>query len=538
MLHPILDISNVNVVLTFSVPSLVVGILLGPVSANLINVSRWAQDDDPGEIAYGLTRLVTGLQMVKVGYELPKRYLRQRLVELTICLLPLMTIQWLATSSCILLMIPHLSYLTALIIGSCVICIDPVLSQAIAKGPFADKYVRRHLREFISAEAGGNDGFGFPFLLLSISLLRYADAPGSNAGPTKRDWIGETDTGRFGGDVGRALAHWIVEGVLYMIVLGSGYGLLVGFLGRRGINLASRRRWIDRESFFLFPIAIGLFIVGTCGCFGSDETLACFIAGCALNWDGLYHAEAEARHDSFNSTIETVLNFGTFLFIGATMPWSQLHLPHATGITVARLITLGILILLFRRIPAVMLGYRFMPKVCSNWKEAIFMGYFGPIGVGAISYVEYARRLLPEPGKSDDEINHLTASMIPVVYWLVFFSVVVHGLSIPLLSCIYKWLRIPVIRDHPVEILLLSENEPVPNNSVVDRRAHSVVVNNRFSRISDQGEHLCRDHHAQPDTDTISLRSNGQNQYVESLERVSTKGSSREVEQVSARDVV
>lgn len=35
------------------------------------------------------------------------------------------------------------------------------------------------------------------------------------------------------------------------------------------------------------------------------------------------------------------------------------------------------------------------------------------IGVGAISYVEYARRLLPDPGESDAEINHLTAAMIP-----------------------------------------------------------------------------------------------------------------------------
>lgn len=121
-------------------------------------------------------------------------------------------------------------------------------------------------------------------------------------------------------------------------------------------------------------------MVGTCGCFGSDETLACFIAGCALNWDGLYHSEAEARHDSFNATMETVMNYGTFIFIGASMPLDQLHLPQVTGITYSRLVILGFLILLFRRIPAIMLGYRFMPKVCRDWKEALFMGYFAPIG--------------------------------------------------------------------------------------------------------------------------------------------------------------
>ncbi|KAJ5909209.1 Cation/H+ exchanger [Penicillium taxi] len=382
-----------------------------------------------------------GIQMVKVGYELPKQYIRQRLADLTICLLPLMTLQWLATS-------------VSLIIGSCVICIDPVLSQAIAKGPFADKYVRRHLREFISAEAGGNDGFGFPFLLLSISLLRYDDAP------KKRDWIGETDTGRFGGNVGRALAHWAVEGVLYMIIMGAGYGLLVGFVSRKTLNVASKRRWIDKESFSYFPVAIGLFVVGTCGLFGSDETLACFIAGCSFNWDGAYHRESESRHDSFNSSIETILNFATFIFIGAVMPWPELHLPDITGITLSRLIALGIMLLIFRRIPAILLGYRFMPNVCNGWKEALFMGYFGPIGVGAISYVEYARRLLPD-GNSDAEINHLTAAMIPA------------------LNLIYRWLRVPVVRDHPTELLLLTQNEPVPNNSLVD--GNSVLVNNRFS---------------------------------------------------------
>ncbi|KAL2695382.1 hypothetical protein AAEP93_003475 [Penicillium crustosum] len=570
MLHPILDISSLNVVLSLSgiyvlvfgfialkikqkwylgeaLPSFIVGTIIGPFGAKLVNVSQWGGEADSdggeiGDIAYGLTRLVIGIAMVKVGYELPKRYIRLHLVELTICLLPLMTIQWLMTSACIRLMIPNLSFLTSLIVGSCVICIDPVLSQAIAKGPFADQYVRRRLREFISAEAGGNDGFGFPFLLLSIAILRYADTPGvettAGHGKQSRDWIGEPDTGRLGGDVGRALAHWAVEGVLYMLVMGAGYGVLIGFLSRKALNLASKRRWIDKESFFSYPVALGLFIVGTCGCFGSDETLACFIAGCALNWDGSYHFEVEERHDSFNSTIENILNIGTFMFLGAIMPWDQLHMSNQNGITIARLVGLGFLILIFRRIPAIMMGYRFMPKVCENWKEALFMGYFAPIGVGAISYVEYARRLLPDPGESDTEINNLTVAMIPVVYWLVFFSIVIHGMSIPVLNCFYKWFKVPTIRDHPVEVILLSENEPVPNNSVVNRRGHSVILNNRFSCASNHRHYSDTGDQEGEGTDTMMLRNEGAS-YRGSLERVSTKGSSRELEQsVSARNVV
>jgi NhaP-type Na+/H+ or K+/H+ antiporter len=64
------------------------------------------------------------------------------------------------------------------VIGACVTCTDPILSQAIAKGPFADKFVARHLPEIISSEAGANDGFGFPFLMLATYLILYAGAGG------------------------------------------------------------------------------------------------------------------------------------------------------------------------------------------------------------------------------------------------------------------------------------------------------------------------------------------------------------------------
>lgn len=166
-------------------------------------------------------------------------------------------------------------------------------------------------------------------------------------------------------------------------------------------------------------------------------------------------------------------------------------------------------------------------------------------GVGAISYVEYARRILPDPGASDAEINHLTASMIPgkyfswtfqsvltslsnscVSYWLMFFSVVVHGLSVPALNALFTWLRVPVIRDHPVEIVLLSENEVVPNNSIVDRRGHSVVLNNRSSCISDHPDRSNHPNfHDQPqeESDIMDLRSSGQDHYAQSLEEPPAK---------------
>lgn len=127
-----------------------------------------------------------------------------------------------------------------------------------------------------------------------------------------------------------------------------------------------------------------------------------------------------------------------------------------------------------------------------------------------------------------------------MVYWLVFFSIVVHGLSIPILNGIYKWLQVPVIHDHPVEISLLSENEPVPNNSVVNRQSQHVTVNNRFSCISrhTDGSELGICHHEESDTIMMILRPNGHEHCANSVARSSTKGSSRQLEQAAVREMV
>ncbi len=98
-----------------------------------------------------------------------------------------------------------------------------------------------------------------------------------------------------------------------------------------------------------------------------------------MNWDAEYLMETERHHDRVNPCVDIILNFGGFMYLGAVIPWSEFQLPDVTGITLPRLMFLGLCVLLFRRIPAILLMYNFMPKVVKNWKEALFMGYSGPI---------------------------------------------------------------------------------------------------------------------------------------------------------------
>ena len=109
-----------------------------------------------------------------------------------------------------------------------------------------------------------------------------------------------------------------------------------------------------------------------------------------------------------------LLNLAIFVFIGATMVttsyhysvidiiiiiflfipfWPTLQQPwgyfvDATlGLSLWRLVVLAILILLFRRIPVVVAFTRAIPAI-ETYREALFSGWFGPIGryTGEILY--------------------------------------------------------------------------------------------------------------------------------------------------------
>ncbi|RYP67844.1 hypothetical protein DL771_007021 [Monosporascus sp. 5C6A] len=510
---PSLDVSELNIVLSIlgiftlfygyisvkikqkwylgeALPAMLIGIALGPIAAKFLDATKWgsAAEDQQNTITLGLMRVMIGVQLVIAGFQLPAQYLSQRWKEMLICLLPIMTVMWLCTTLCVLVTVPKITLLAALVIGSCVTCTDPILSQAIAKGPFADKFVARPLREIISSEAGANDGFGFPFLMLAVYLMRHSELPESEIAAAASGHGGQelqhrsADVGRMGGGVGVALMNWGVETWLYIVLMSIAYGAIAGFAGGKFMKFALRRKWVDSESYLLFPTAMGLFLLGTCGSIGTDDLLACFVAGNAINWDGEYLAETEKRHDEFNSCVDVLLNFGGFMYIGIVMPWSEFHNPEVTGLTIGRLIGLGFLVLLFRRIPSILLTYKFMPNVCKNAKEALFMGYFGPIGAGAVFYLEHTRlHLLPKLGEGDEGETNLVRAIGPVVYWLVLFSIIVHGLSIPALNLIYKYSGVRPIQEDAVSVRRKSIYSVMPNNAEA-ADSQTFVAYNRFSR--------------------------------------------------------
>lgn len=72
-------------------------------------------------------------------------------------------------------------------------------------------------------------------------------------------------------------------------------------------------------------------------------------------------------------------------------------------------------------------------------------------------------------------------ALVPVVYWLVLFSIVVHGLSIPALNLFYKFRGIQPITEDAIELRRKSMRVPTPVNAAVGD-GETFIAYNRFSR--------------------------------------------------------
>ena len=150
-----------------------------------------------------------------------------------------------------------------------------------------------------------------------------------------------------------------------------------------------------------------------------------------------------------------LLNVSIFVWYGAVCPWYSF--AHSTAIPIYRLIFIAVLVLLFRRLPIVLAMHKRIHQI-EEWRQAFFVGFFGPMGVSAIFYLYTSREFLRQityQGHERADAERLAEIFDVVVWFMVIASVVrfslpmvaflspltplnpklpqvVHGLSIPL----------------------------------------------------------------------------------------------------------
>lgn len=174
----------------------------------------------------------------------------------------------------------------------------------------------------------------------------------------------------------------------------------------------------------------------------------------------------------FSNVVDLLFNVAAFIYIGAIIPFHDYNKFH---LSVWRLIVIAIIILIVRRMPVILALYKWIPDI-KTFREALFVGWFGPMGVGAVFIATLARHHIPHPEPDGDtsQVDLLQETIFPIVSILVLASVVTHGMSIPFFvsgrrvhSVTTTWSRAPS----------MSDNQPAWTTHATRVNGQDIVIN-------------------------------------------------------------
>ena len=394
-----------------------VGIIFGPQVLDVVNPQAWHWEDTVTQEA---ARVIVSLQVFSVGVELPKAYFSRHWKSVGMMLVPVMTFSWLITASFVYGILKT-QWTTALIISACLAPTDPVLAAAVLQGSKFSARVPRRLRHMLSAESGCNDGVSFPFLYAGLAMYMKTTA-------------------------GAIVREWFLATILWQCTLGLLLGLAIGHFSNRALRIADGRHWIAHSSFLVFYMLLALFAVAVGSTLGVDDFLVAFGAGMGFAWDGWFATKTRETH--LPEILDLLLNSSMFVYFGAIVPWHEFVPRDITPqITLGKLIGLLVLVILFRRIPIVLALKRLIPDI-RTYREALFCGHFGPMGLGGLFLVIEARAQLetgesiPLPHPPQHHPNQIAIQTVwPVVCFILLGSTMIHGCSVAGISVAGHYMR-------------------------------------------------------------------------------------------------
>lgn len=358
--------------------ALLTGVLLGPAALGLLDPAGWGSQET---ILTQAARLTLAISLMGVALRLPRREPLRDWRSLAVLLGLLMPLMWLA-SGLLVYLILGLPLLVALLVGAVVTPTDPVVSSTIVTGDLAEKNLPDRVRYTLSAESGANDGLAYPFVILPILLLSRPP--------------------------GEALSHWLTHTLLREVGVAVIFGALVGYGAGRLLEWAYGKGIMEQTSFLAYTLALSLAVLGAAKLLGSDGILAVFVAGLAFN--AAVSEGDRAEEERVQEAVNRFFILPIFVLLGLTIPWAGwLELGWAG-------LLLALAVLLLRRLPAVLALRPLLGRVRGTY-DALFLGWFGPIGVAALYYASLS------VGEAGVEEAWVVGSLI------ICASILVHGLS-------------------------------------------------------------------------------------------------------------
>lgn len=399
---------------------LIAGVVAGPWGLDLVQLDLRGH----GEWLSNLTQVALVVSLFITGLKLRLRFSNPAWLDAVRLAFPSMLLT--VGGICVL---AHfwlgLSWGMSLLIGALIAPTDPVLASIVAVDSAGDS---DQMRVAISGEAGLNDGFALPFLLLALMMI-------ASPGPLSA----------------AVTLHWLLVGVLWAfaagLALGFGLGWLIGLLGTR---LRAASADVTPSDF----LALALMALAYAGAeaIHASGFLAAFAAGMGLRSAELHvvsrfphpkykkqdddgmHPPAEvmvntSRRDmndagqpatsvgmvvsdalSFGDTLERLIASGLVFLVGVACAryWSF------DGVVMAAL-----LFLLVRPISVwlCMIGSK-APK-----PRRLLIGWIGIRGIGTLNYLAYAIT------HGLDKPQSMLAAQLAVT--IVVLSILAHGITAP-----------------------------------------------------------------------------------------------------------
>ncbi len=360
---------------TYPMIAVAAGMLLGQPGFAMLELSPIRSDMVVLEL---MARLTVAVAVTSIALRLDPGYYKRRARALLIILGPVLVLMWVTSGVLAWLVLP-VSLVPAFLIGAILAPTDPVLANSIVTGTAAKRYIPERLRRLLSAEAGINDGAAAPFV--AFMLLLYAG------------------TGRGAASfIGNVLVRELIGGAL----IGLAIGFAVGSIERR----ESAADFLETMSVMSLTLALTALVLGVASLLETNDILAVFVAAVAYNHaaDPQDEQEEQQVQELFNRllTIPALFAVG---FLAPIAAWRAIGWPLAV-------FAMGVL--LFRRLPAI-LALSGVIDPLDRPSAAVFVGWFGPIGIAAIYYALEIVRTAEFP------------MAWPVASFVVVASVFVHG---------------------------------------------------------------------------------------------------------------
>lgn len=356
--------------------ALAAGVVLGPA---LLGVVDLGAESEAAVLEHG-ARLTLAVALMAVAMHLREQGPFREWRTLLVLIAVVMPAMWLV-SSLLAATILGLSLWAALLIGAIVTPTDPVLAAATVTGEQAEEHLPGRIRRALLAESGANDGLAHLFVFLPIVVL---------ARPS-----------------GEAASHWLTHTVLRETVGGVLLGAAVGLLGGVLLERARRAGHVAREYLSSFGLALSLAVLGLAAVLQLADVLAVFVA--AVAFVSRLSAEDEEVEEHVQEPVSKMLLLPIFALLGASLPWDEWRDLGWQGAAFA------VAVLLLRRLPVVLAALPLLAR--RPLPDALFLGWFGPIGVSALLYARLAMD------------SSAVAAVWPAATLVIAASVVAHGMT-------------------------------------------------------------------------------------------------------------